>query len=178
MRILTILLTLFISCTTINYNVVTQEEYKSYYIDPNLNPIVEMFMYEARSRGRIVDLTYLSVTLENIRIHKRDLTIGYCVKDLIGGMTIKIHTPTWIAMNDYEREQLIFHELAHCLIGREHCSKIDNNGPISIMYPQGLDGQYYKTYREELVDELFNISPECIGDDGDSNEINGQVCSS
>lgn len=171
------LLALLLSCTTVNHNVVVVEQYKFNYIDSDFIPIVQMFVYEARSRGHSVDLNNLSMTLGSIRRKKTDRTVGYCVRDPMGGMVIKIHTTTWKAMDDYEKEELIFHEMAHCLIGREHCAKVDKDGPISIMHPLVLNSKYYKTHREELVDELFNINPECVGDDGNADEVDGKVCS-
>ena len=178
MRVLVVLsfIVPFLSCTTINHNVVTVEQYKLSYIDSQFNPIIDSFIYEARSRGHTVNLTNLSMTFGNIRIKKDDRTVGYCVHDVLGGMIIKIHDQTWKDMDIYSREQLVFHEMGHCLIGREHCIKANKDGPISIMFPRVLDSNYYRIHREELVDELFNISPECIGDDGNVNEVDGKVC--
>lgn len=179
MRVIIIpLLVSIISCTTINHNTIVVEQYKYTYIDSQFDPIIKSFIYEARQRGYLVDLKNLSVTLGDIRSKKKDKTVGYCVRDPMGGMVIKIHTPTWKQMGPYQQEELIFHELAHCLIGRDHCSRVNKRGPISIMYPRILTEAYYKENREELVDELFNISPECVGNDGASHEIDGKVCTS
>lgn len=172
-----IFLFLIVSCTTTNQNLVVIEQYHYNYIDSAFHPIVEMFIYEAKSRGRLVDLTNLSMTFGNIRSKKTDKTVGYCARDPLGGMTIKIHIPTWKVMDEYQKEELIFHELAHCLIGRDHCKKKNKHGPISMMFPKLLDSGYYRENREDLLDELFNISPECVGDDGRSNEIDGSICS-
>lgn len=178
MRILTVLmLASLLSCTTVNHNVVVVEQYKYNYIDSEFNPIVQSFVYEARQRGHLVDLTNLSMTFGKIRSKKGDKTVGYCVRDFMGGMVIKIHTPTWKEMGPYQQEELIFHELAHCIMGRDHCSVKDKDGPISILYPKILSEKYYKEKREELVDELFNINPECVGNDGHTNEVDGKVCS-
>ena len=177
MRILTLLLALScISCTSVTQQSVTIEQYRYNYLDSQFNPIIKSFIYEARLRGHLVDLTNVSMTFGNIRVKKSDRTVGYCARDPMGGMVIKINISTWDDLGPYQKEELVFHEMAHCLIGREHCRKVDKVGPISIMFPQVLSEAYYKEHREELVDELFNISPECVGDDGTTNEVDGQVC--
>ena len=173
--ILIVILTL-LSCTTINHNVVHVEQHKFDYIDSQFNPIIKSFIYEANSRGHSVSLVHLSMTFGNIRVKKNDTTVGYCARDPLGGMVIKIHTPTWVKMNVYQQEELLFHEMAHCLIGRDHCGAVGDEGPISIMYPHILDGTYYKDHREELVDELFSPSLKCVGNNGHVNDIDGEVC--
>jgi len=177
------LLTFFIftvpllSCTTINRNVVVVEKHTYHYIDSEFDPIIKSFVYEAGIHGHEVDLKNLSVTFGNVRIGKKDTTVGYCVKSPVGGMVIKIHKPTWGEMTVYKQEQLIFHELAHCLMGRDHCNKETDKGPLSIMNTHLLSSQYYKDNREELLDELFNVSPECVGNDVHADEVNGKICS-
>ena len=180
MRALSTLMILLVvlSCTTTNQNLIVVEQYHYNYIDSVFDPIVEMFIYEAKSRGHLVDLTNLSMTFGDIRVKKTEKTIGYCARDPLGGMVIKIHTPTWKKMNEYQREELVFHELAHCLMGRDHCKKSNKSGPISMMFPRLLDSSYYKENREDLLDELFNISPECVGNDGSADEVDGSICSS
>lgn len=170
-----IMLTL-LSCTTINNKTVVVEEHIYDYIDSSLDPILQQFEYEARIRGARVDRSHLSMTFGLIRQGKDDRTVGYCGRSAMGGMIIKIHKKSWDGFDESQREELIFHELGHCLAGRDHCGKQHTNGPISIMYPEVLPGDYYKKNREELVDELFNISSECVGDNGSINASNGQVC--
>lgn len=174
--ILLVLAMCILSCTTVNHNKITVEKYHYNYIDSAFYPMIKSFTYEAGSRGFLVDLTNVSMTFGDIRTKQSDKTVGYCVPDPLGGLIIKIHTPTWSKLGPYQQEQLIFHEMAHCLMRRDHCTKTNKLGPISIMYPQVLDEMFYKQNREELVDELFRASPECVGDDGDAHEVNGQVC--
>lgn len=176
--LISIILLSILSCTTVEHKHITvvNEEYRYNYIDSALDPILKSFEYETRIRGiKVVD-TNISMTFGLVRAGQKDNTVGYCVIDPKGGVIIKIYTPAWKEMDDYQREDLVFHELGHCLIGRDHCSKINHEGPISIMNWRVLDGSYYKKHREDLVDELFNISSECVGDDVHVDEVNGTVC--
>lgn len=163
-----------LSCTTINQS--TVERYKYEYIDSAAEPILKSFEYEARIRGHEVDRSHLSITFGLRKSSKEDYTVGYCAKDPMGGVIIKLYQPSFMAMSDEEREELLFHELGHCLIGREHCFREGKTGPLSIMYPSVLDKQFYVDHREELVDELFNISPKCLGNNGLPNEVDGPIC--
>lgn len=45
--------------------------------------------------------------------------IGVCSK-LLAGFHIRIKQEWWLGANENERLQLMFHEMAHCLIDREH----------------------------------------------------------
>lgn len=174
MRLLT--LTIFIipllSCTILNQRIVTIEQYSINYIDSKFDPIIRSFVYEAGIHGHNVNLKNLSVIFANIKINKKDKTVGYCIKSPIGGMVIKIHKATWSNMDIYKQEELVFHELAHCLMGRNHCDKKTSKGPLSIMNTHLSSGDYYKENREVLLDELFNINSKCIRNNVNFNEIN------
>lgn len=145
-------------------------------VDSALAPLVDSFIYEANLRGHHVDMSRVTVTFGNIRKNRCDNTIGYCMTNPRFGAIVKINTSTWPELNPYEQEMLVYHEMAHCLIGRDHCSKKLKDKPLSLMYPLILDTSIYKDNREEYVDELFNIDPECIGDDGHVDESDGDIC--
>ena len=165
-----------LSCTTVNKNYITVEQYRYNYLDSAFRPMIKSFVYEAGSRGYLVDLTNVSMTFGEIRKNKSDKTVGYCVPDPMGGLIIKINTSTWSGLGPHQKENLIFHEMAHCLMSRKHCATRDSRGPISMMHPQLLTEQYYKEHREELVDELFRPDPRCVGNDVSAHEVDGKVC--
>lgn len=180
--IITIMLLILISCTTISTNVSTIEQTQFDYVDSKIEPILNIFEYEARIRGYSVDRSHISITFGLIRRSKldkngkRDLRVGYCGKDPDGvGLAIKLYKPAWDNMNESEQEETIFHELGHCLIGREHCGYAMNRNPISIMYPHLINSSYYSKNREDLVDELFNFDSKCLRNDGHVDEVDGEI---
>lgn len=69
--------------------------------------------------------------------------------------TILILKSFWDASDDYQREQLMYHELGHCALGLGHVSDLrqDDNCPISIMYPNVL-GACYKTHQADYILDL------------------------
>lgn len=174
--ILLLLAASMVGCTTVNHNKITVEQYRYNYIDSAFYPMIKSFTYEANARGYLVDLTNVSMTFGEIRKSESDLTVGYCVPDPLGGLVIKINTSTWEGFGPYQKENLIFHEMAHCLMSRPHCSKTNSLGPISLMFPKILSEKFYKEHREELVDELFNTDPQCLTDNGNTNGVDGPVC--
>lgn len=67
------------------------------------------------------------------------------------------------------RKSLVFHEAAHCLLGREHDSReVQFHGPYglsqpaSLMHPRTMRSSQFSSYTDEYLDELF--SPAYIAD--------------
>jgi hypothetical protein len=52
-----------------------------------------------------------------------------------------------------DREELMFHELGHCILDRPH-----TNSRASIMYPYHLGGSNYMNYYSSYVSELFGFT--------------------
>lgn len=51
--------------------------------------------------------------------------IGLCTRKL-SGFNIQVDSAWWKQANDPDRYQLIFHEMAHCLISKDHVENRDN----------------------------------------------------
>lgn len=72
---------------------------------------------------------------------------------------IKIKKSYWQKLSYYGKEQLVFHELGHCVYGAKHTTEtidnIDGSIPKSIMYPIHF-GQhnYYKIHNQYYINEL------------------------
>ena len=89
--------------------------------------------------------------------------IGVCMGfALPGPKMIIIERDWWDKYKNLEiyREELIFHELGHCVLDRWHTEDkiyIDSYGgrPASVMYPKffGYDGTY-EVHRKEYIKEL------------------------
>lgn len=54
-----------------------------------------------------------------------DSAIGYC-EIRIFSYYIKIDRRYWLESNENEHEKLLFHELAHCIIDKDHVSDVSN----------------------------------------------------
>lgn len=124
------------------------------YIDPSFQPYVNRWnnIYEHKVDVPMYfkDLSYF-----------KDNTVGLCDGEEVFIDPSYFNTClTTETACFYKREQLIFHELGHCVLGLEHnTNKIWFAGsgpyPESIMYPQAFgDDPIYDTEHTHYVDEL------------------------
>lgn len=78
--------------------------------------------------------------------------------ELVEGETpvILIRQDTWARMSEAEREELLFHEMGHCVLMRRHRPEIKPEGiPASIMNPYMIRGAVYQENRDYYIRELF-----------------------
>jgi hypothetical protein len=86
--------------------------------------------------------------------------VGTCNSYSDGRREVVIDQGFWATASDDVREELVYHELGHCLLNRAHNNLLDTQGqPGSIMNPYLLRESSYRTHRETFVQELFNFSP-------------------
>lgn len=89
--------------------------------------------------------------------------LGFC--DL-STRTIYIDKNKWYNKNIHSQELIIWHEMAHCQLGKVfHNSNVDSYGcPISILFPElwiediktsDYCKNFYYTHKGEYLDELF-----------------------
>lgn len=78
--------------------------------------------------------------------------------------TVIVNQRIWNTLNDYDKQEVIFHELGHCILRRVHQSTeimAYNNTmqiPESIMYPYRITGSVYRDNMVHYNDELFLTS--------------------
>ena len=102
----------------------------------------------------------------NIKISSAKLEetiLGVCYTYSDGYRQIKINTEYWPSLSEPARDQLIKHELGHCILGRPHDNTmihfddVKNEVPKSIMYMYGFgDSSFYSKHLDHYNDELFN----------------------
>jgi len=83
---------------------------------------------------------------------------GYCYNFLspLDNRIVLIDSEYWEAHTDAaSREVLIFHELGHCVLGRDHNLLIKGEVPASIMFPIVFSATTYTIHRDEYIMELF-----------------------
>lgn len=151
---------IFTSCSTIN--IINSRLTKLIYVDSAIKPYVQRFIEDARKRKvSIPEMSRTTVVFGTTRTKDEPITVGFC-DDVQGWPFITVSEADWAYSDDYEKEQLVFHELGHCVLGRDHCDVTRNDQPVSIMEVDlGRSAQAYKTRREEFVNELFNPDSEC-----------------
>lgn len=124
-------------------------------VDPEFEPFIEIFRQEAAMRN--IDV---SEELEQISIAFGDTehNAGLCINYID---VIKINQELWEYKSFEKKENLIFHELGHCLLGRGHRdAETDCNECLSYMRSNpGLCSvnSYSSKWRKYYIDELFEI---------------------
>lgn len=93
----------------------------------------------------------------------KDNTVGLCTRWSNGYRQIEIDRDYWKnVLTKGEKLNVIFHELGHCDLNRNHTTTLSSDGrPTSIMYPYVFN--LYPTSVARYVIELFNnrsIMPE------------------
>ena len=126
-------------------------------IDADLLEYFERFKVEGEKRGIVVDYEAAGIEGHIENISGKGVT-GKCIKYSNGDKEVKIDGYYWKQYRNMEKEFLIFHELGHCFLGRDHLDTADDLGNcISIMHSTNLVcmNNYYSGTRDEYLDELF-----------------------
>lgn len=124
---------------------------KQAYIEPEFEYFVDLFELEQK----------VTVDIE-MKFAKLELpSVGMCyyyqyqdgTREFVN---IEIDPDYWQSTSETRKEVLLFHELGHCVLGRDHDEqKVYYTVPKSIMYPY-LFEHAYQTYRSYYVEELQN----------------------
>lgn len=113
-------------------------------VDPEFEKYVQRFEeHYGRSIPAIISIVFVDDMEE---------AVGRCYWY---SRNIEIDREYWDTHGEAGREQLIFHELGHCVLNRRHNTKRMQNCPASIMYPS-LSPACYAKYRKEYIKELFD----------------------
>ncbi len=132
------------SCLTISMD----DDYQR--IDPLIKPYVDSFVAEARIRNVQIDISKLKISFGDLHGE----AAGRSYFDGSNMITIDPKGP-WT----YAPECLVFHELGHLILRREHDDSWIGFYPKSIMagpFSPFYESTAYLHEREYYVDELFN----------------------
>lgn len=133
--------------------------------------LVNQFVSDAAAHGKTVDASHLVIqvhtfpsttTVVNQTATETDTETesvnGQCNYDSINGPTVWISDVVASTYGPESLEAVVYHELGHCLLQRDHTNGLDSSGnPISIMYYSTLPGGTYYAAREAYLVELFSV---------------------
>jgi hypothetical protein len=136
------------------------------YTDSSLVGVVRSFDYELRMhRTDFQDLpktNTITVIFGETRDKEHPHAVGECAMYEDDERIVRIDAGTWLKLDTYGKEQLMFHELGHCILDREHCSSVEGDGkPASVMYPSLIGHWYNENTRDEYLEELFHADARC-----------------
>ena len=114
---------------------------------------VDSFVETAHFRGYVVDTRRLQI---HYVLSLPGSEVGVCGME--SGHIDVLHWYFFL-LDDIKKEQLIWHEMGHCVMGRGHITDLNADGkPISIMYPSSevvWDEQYYVTHKNDYIKEMW-----------------------
>lgn len=132
-------------------------------IHPEFKDYVTEFLEEGAARGRPIEITDLIVEFS---YGLNDQVLGECFT--FGGYksnTILINSNRWLYKPDEYRRVIMFHELGHCVLDREHELTGRVRGgyctPTSIMWPYVVDqtNMYVANWNEYMIELFLGAAP-------------------
>lgn len=123
-----------------------------YSIAPEFTTYVNRFISEANQRGRTIDAGNLDVQFGPVEKN-------YCGQGWVDPPRVHFDKTCWDNEPEVSKEILMFHELGHAILRRNHDQSILPNGDFaSIMHPHPafLYNDYTPEKRTYYLDELFN----------------------
>lgn len=124
---------------TIYFTACAEKTYTS--IDPDFRDYVQDF-----DRQYVGEMPNLIIQFGDVSSHAAD-----CRELSNGQKSIYVSKALWDAYCPSQRRGMLFHELGHCVLNRDH-----SDNYISYMWPVIRDCDFYNRQRTALDNELFN----------------------
>lgn len=151
----------------------------SYYsVEMDTQHYVNEFIAAAKKNNKDIVINDLVIQFQPDKFFKKPTEIGRCSrckKSTDCTPEINIKQSWWLKQttSDLNRREVIFHELGHCILYRDHKDTKDLAGyPISIMNAQQIgDNLYNETTISSYDTELFTfINPTAIGEENNGSK--------
>lgn len=117
---------------------------------------VTSFEAESLIRGQSIHITNLKIQFGFLPSN----LLGLCNVNNLATPLITINPDLWTNMDDTQKEQVVYHELGHCVLHRVHNNSL---GPIdkTRLYDSLMDAQPlllidYASNRDSYLNELFD----------------------
>ncbi len=125
--------------------------------DAELQPYFDIFTKEASIRGITVD--YEAARIEGLLQNIPNANIqGQCFRNESKPRKVIIDVNYWSNATELEKQFIIFHELGHCFLDRDHLDTTEPTGICtSIMHsnPGACPFEFTNLTRDNYLDELF-----------------------
>ena len=134
------------------------EKEEQVFVDADLLPYFNTFSDEAAARGVTFDYEASRIEGHLTDIEEQDV-LGKCQFNSVDPDKVFIDNAFWRRASHLEKEFLIFHELGHCFLERDHLDTQNSDGTCISMMQSGLgecDDNYNSQTRSDYLDELFS----------------------
>jgi Zn-dependent peptidase ImmA (M78 family) len=144
----TILLTfiLMVQCGSL-----IQREYQ--YHTGDFEPYVQAFKQDAKKFNLDISIVDLLIIFGNLNEDDDNeyFYLGICYTYTDKTPLIRIDEAIWKTLDEVERKLLIYHELGHCILNKDHDDDSNN-----IMNTLDVDSQYFIENEQEVLAHLFS----------------------
>jgi hypothetical protein len=125
---------------------------KVYGAQESAKELVEKFRQEGWSRGVPIDTSRVTLyfTKDEITVSEAITTLGACYKPDNQRRTVIINENHWENSDGIKRMVLIFHELGHCILNKDH-----DDTKLSIMNSKIIPGYEFSAQATDLIDDIF-----------------------
>ena len=123
--LLAIMLPMLFASACGSHNAQSQSHTPTVSIEAQFQPVVDSFIAEAQNQGASVTVTDLVIqSVPNLTGE----TMGLCQTDPTGATspTIFISQASWDMLDSESQQELLFHELGHCVLNRVHNDTLNN----------------------------------------------------
>jgi hypothetical protein len=125
-------------------------------IDPQFQSYVTEFQTQAQNQNKPIVITSLVVTM--VSSLGGNIT-GQCTQTDYSSPLVQIGQDAWDSFDQNGQQELIDHELGHCVLNRVHrpVALVQDNiaYPITIMYPYFFDARLITANMDQFYHELF-----------------------
>lgn len=146
-----IILFLLISCGKVPFDKINTDRP---YVIKKTNPLFSAYVKQFESDFNVK--VKIPIVFEKLNPHYA----GTCYIWSDGYRQISINKNHWDSYSEEQREQLIFHELGHCVYNLGHNDLHENNCPVSIMrsfmFSSYESENCYLPNRESYIEDLLN----------------------
>lgn len=132
-------------------------------IENKYSPYVKAFESRAAMAG--VNIVVNDLIIKSVASFDDKSTAGVCSKrdDDSSVPLITISQEWWSKLDVYSREEIVFHEMGHCVLNRGHRSDENNRLALSIMNPSIFGGSGYTANYLHYIHELFSQADSSVG---------------
>ena len=120
-------------------------------------PYFDRFVDEGKKYGVDVDLDFLPISAHFIDFSSSNV-VGSCVRRQDNDREINVSRDYWNLADDLQKEYVIFHELGHCYLHREHLENTFSDGTCRSLMASGTGSciqNYTELTRSYYLNELF-----------------------
>ena len=145
---LAILLIAAISCAPAHRHILEVDDaFRGYFVD---------FENDGASVGYTKQIDDLIIHFDS---SASGIIAGNCQQGIDKTPTISVNPVSWPQMTNDEQQELIYHEMGHCVLNRGHKTALWFGIQDSVMWPTVLPPGQFLQYHSHYVTELFTGAP-------------------